>query len=135
MNCPKCSATLEAINYNDIEIDRCSDCHGIWFDHREEDELKNLKGAAEVLDIGDSSVGARHDQMENISCPRCNVTMHHVFHNGSVEIRFERCPECKGSYFDAGEFTDYVADEILDEFETVLTELGNLESGENLVDG
>ncbi len=135
MNCPKCEATLEAINYNGLEIDRCSDCHGIWFDHREDDELKNLKGAAEALDIGDASLGAKHDQMQNISCPRCDINMHHVSHDGSVEIRFERCNECKGSYFDAGEFRIYIADETLDEFESVMSELGSLETGQNLVDG
>ena len=135
MNCPKCLAELEAIEFNGIEIDRCTGCHGIWFDHREEDELKKLKGAADSLDIGDEFLGAKHDQIKNIPCPRCDITMHHVSHQGEIEIRFERCTECKGSYFDAGEFTDYMAEEIFDEFELVMSELGSLESGQNLVDG
>ncbi len=134
MKCPKCEAVLEEIDYNGIEIDRCAACHGIWFDHREEDQLKNLQGAAEVLDIGDEFLGAKHDKMENIQCPRCLIPMHHVSHKGSIEIRFERCTDCKGSYFDAGEFSDYVEDEVIDEFEDVMSELSHLESGQNLVD-
>ena len=106
----------------------------LWIDHREEDELRNLKGAAQVLDIGDEFLWARHDQMQNIDCPRCQIRLHHFSHKGRVEIRFERCNQCKGSYFDAGEFTDYVTDDIFDEFENVMTELGALESGQNLVD-
>lgn len=135
MQCPKCQAELEVIEYNGIEIDRCMNCHGIWFDYREEVELGKLKGAAQALDIGDEVLGATFDKMQNIKCPRCTTVMHHVSHQGDVEIRFERCNECKGSYFDAGEFTNYVADEILDEFESVMSELGHLESGQNLVDG
>lgn len=134
MKCPKCHEPFEVVSYNGIEIDRCSGCHGIWFDHREEEELRQLKGAAEALDIGDEFVGAKFDAIEHANCPRCEVPMHRVSHDGSVEIRFERCTQCKGSFFDAGEFTDYMADEIFDEFESVMAELGSLESGQNLVD-
>ena len=134
MICPKCQESLEVVTFNGIEIDRCTGCHGIWFDHREQDELKKLKGA-EVIDIGDEFVGAKHDLIHDVNCPRCETPLHHVIHNGELEIRFERCTECKGSYFDAGEFTDYVAEEIFDEFESIMSELGSLESSQNLVDG
>lgn len=135
MICPKCEATLEAVTFNGIEVDRCSGCQGIWFDHHEEEQLKKLRGAATALDTGDKNVGAQYNQMQNTSCPRCQTTLHHVFHHGAVEIHFERCNECKGSFFDAGEFSAYVTDEVFDEFESVMTTLGHLESGQNLVDG
>jgi len=134
MICPKCHEPLEVVEYNGIEIDRCQGCQGIWFDHREEEELKKLRGAAEALDIGDEFVGASHDDLQHTNCPRCEIPLHQVSHEGTVNIRFERCNQCKGSYFDAGEFTDYMADEIFDEFESIMVELGSLESGQNLVD-
>lgn len=135
MICPKCQQALEVVSYNGIEIDRCTGCYGIWFDHREEEQLKQLQGAAEALDIGDEFVGASFDQVPDTQCPKCQIPLHQVLHQGTVEIRFERCTQCKGSFFDAGEFSDYLADEIFDEFESVMNELSNLESGQNLVDG
>jgi Zn-finger nucleic acid-binding protein len=60
--------------------------------------------------------------------------MHKVVHEAELEIRFERCTECKGSFFDAGEFSDYLADEIFDDFQQVMNELDSFESGQNLVD-
>mgnify|MGYP003662703012 CR=1 FL=1 len=133
MICPKCEHDLEVVSYNDIEVDRCTNCFGIWFDHREQDELKKLQGA-ESIDIGDEFVGAKYDHMHNINCPRCAIPMHKVVHEAELEIHFERCPECKGSYFDAGEFSDYLAEEIFDEFQQVMHDLDSLESGQNLVD-
>ena len=88
MICPKCEHDLEVVSYNDIEVDRCTNCFGIWFDHREQDELKKLQGA-ESIDIGDEFVG---------------------------------------------EFSDYLAEEIFDEFQQVMHDLDSLESGQNLVD-
>lgn len=133
MICPKCQQSMEVVSFNDIDVDRCSGCQGIWFDFREQDELKKLKGA-EAIDVGDKVIGAKYDKIRDVSCPKCEVPLYSVVHNGGDEIRFERCTNCKGSFFDAGEFTRYVADEIFDEFEGVMSELGNLESGQNLVD-
>ncbi len=118
MKCPKCQNDMESINYNSIEIDRCTHCFGIWFDQLEKEDLKHLKGA-ESIDIGDEFVGAKFDRIEQINCPKCNVPARHV---EVVEpfIRFEQCPDCLGSFFDAGEFRDYMEDEILAQFRAVL---------------
>ena len=35
MHCPKCGATMETINVNDIEIDKCPECLGLYFDNNE----------------------------------------------------------------------------------------------------
>jgi len=32
MKCPKCGSDLEEINFNDVMIDRCIACRGIWLD-------------------------------------------------------------------------------------------------------
>ena len=35
MKCPKCGTDLKEVNYEDVLIDTCSECHGIWLDHGE----------------------------------------------------------------------------------------------------
>ncbi|MCK5194738.1 MAG: zf-TFIIB domain-containing protein, partial [Desulfobulbaceae bacterium] len=32
MNCPKCNAMMEKVEYHSIVVDRCTRCKGIWFD-------------------------------------------------------------------------------------------------------
>lgn len=46
MKCPKCGHDLEEINYQNVKVDRCSDCKGVWLDHGELELLG--KGNAKV---------------------------------------------------------------------------------------
>ncbi len=32
MKCPKCGASLHTEAFHGVQIDRCPDCHGMWFD-------------------------------------------------------------------------------------------------------
>ncbi len=56
MICPKCQNDMEAIEYEGIEVDRCKNCQGIWFDVGESDWLRD-KDAAAALDTGDPLAG------------------------------------------------------------------------------
>jgi acetyl-CoA carboxylase beta subunit len=39
MKCPKCGADLFTEEYHGIQIDRCSDCAGMWLDAGEAEDL------------------------------------------------------------------------------------------------
>ncbi|MCH7741400.1 MAG: zf-TFIIB domain-containing protein [Proteobacteria bacterium] len=119
MQCPKCLSDMEVIDYKGIEIDRCTECFGMWFDHLEREDLKSLEGADEI-DIGDEFVGARYNEILDVPCPKCKVKMDHVLHTEPFEIKFESCPQCHGAYFDAGEFKDYMEDEIFEQFQDIV---------------
>lgn len=45
MKCPKCGADLTVEEYHGIEIDRCSECQGIWFDAGEAELLIEKESA------------------------------------------------------------------------------------------
>lgn len=122
MQCPKCLADMEVVNFNNVEVDRCSRCYGLFFDHLEEETLKEMEGA-EGIDIGDDFVGARYNQILDVACPKCRTRMDSIAHSDPFEIKFERCPACKGLFFDAGEFRDYLADEVFDQFQDVVANL------------
>ena len=32
MKCPKCGADLTTEHYHEIEVDKCTECGGVWFD-------------------------------------------------------------------------------------------------------
>lgn len=71
MNCPKCSAEFKTISFNDIEVDRCTGCKGLWFDVLKKDDLLKIKGS-ESIDIGDKQVGESYRDMRKIQCPKCS---------------------------------------------------------------
>ena len=122
MQCPKCLGTFEPIVFNDVVVDRCINCKGLFFDHLERETLKKMEGA-QLIDDGDEYVGARYNEILDVPCPKCKTKMEAVIHNEPFEIKFEHCPSCKGNFFDAGEFRDYLDDEIFSQFQDVIDEL------------
>ncbi len=51
MKCPKCGATLVTEEYHAIQVDRCPECLGVWFDAGEAELLikKESSGLGSVL--------------------------------------------------------------------------------------
>jgi PAT family beta-lactamase induction signal transducer AmpG len=118
MRCPKCRADMEQLVYDDVEIDRCTFCKGLWFDAGEIGLLHN-KEAAAAIDTGDQKTGKMHNTVNNYPCPRCAGEMVHMVDAKQTHIRYEECNACKGSFFDAGEFADLSEFTISDIFKRI----------------
>jgi hypothetical protein len=43
MRCPKCGMQLIEIDYRGIEIDKCSECEGVWLDAGELEEVSKME--------------------------------------------------------------------------------------------
>jgi Zn-finger nucleic acid-binding protein len=96
---------MEEHEYEGVTIDRCTHCEGIWFDTNEHKQLKHIPGS-EIMDSGDSTVGAYWDLEDEIDCPRCGERMHSGSDPDQPHIWVESC-EKHGLFMDAGEFKDY----------------------------
>ncbi len=107
MNCPKCKSNMKVIKIRGYEIDRCQNCKGIWFDHMECDELSLLDNP-EFVDVGDSRVGQRFNKIDKIECPTCKTPLGRLSPEDQPEIIYEACSTCKGIFFDAGEYRDFL---------------------------
>jgi Zn-finger nucleic acid-binding protein len=111
---------MAKVRFQDIEVHRCTDCQGLWFDEFEREQLEKLQGA-EAIDIGDAKVGQEFNKVDRIFCPRCGSLMIRMVDAHQHHIWFEHCTVCGGSFFDAGEFRDLKHDTILDFFKDLLT--------------
>ena len=40
--CPKCDGTLHEVNFENIKIDVCDKCHGVWLDAGELAQVTNM---------------------------------------------------------------------------------------------
>ncbi len=120
MKCPKCQGSLEAVVYAELEIDRCTDCKGIWFDSQEAQELKELQGS-ESIDIGDPKAGTKFNEVRDVNCPKCKTRLTKMVDLKQSHIWYEKCPVCYGIWFDAGEFTDYKEEGIQDIFKSIFS--------------
>jgi Zn-finger nucleic acid-binding protein len=105
---------MNEVTHEGITIDRCSNCHGLWFD---EDEAQHLKAIEDshVLDTGDANAGAKWDSRADIQCPRCGKDMEKAGDPKQKHIWYEICHD-HGMFMDAGEFSDFKAETLMDRF-------------------
>jgi len=115
MKCPKCFATMESVAFHGVEVHRCTDCHGLWFDEFDKDALAAIKGS-EAIDDGDRAVGRVFNEVDRILCPCCDAPMIRMVDVRPRHVTFEHCTICGGSFLDAGEFHDLKAHSLLDYF-------------------
>lgn len=120
MQCPKCGSGFESFRFETVDVDRCTGCGGIWLDATEKERLERIEGAGSI-DAGSRRVGKTYNAMQEVRCPRCDREMLRMADDAQFHIEFESCPDCGGTFFDAGELRD-------------LTELSNVERLRRLLD-
>lgn len=104
---------MAPVVYREIEVDRCTDCGGLWFDPVELERLKAARGS-EAIDAGDPKRGRELNSMKRVLCPTCGTSMLRMVNPRQTHIWYERCPSCYGVFLDAGEFKDYKHETLLD---------------------
>jgi uncharacterized protein len=120
VQCPKCSGTLQVVVQDSMEIDRCDQCGGLWFDMLELDRLRK-SGRVAALDTGDAGVGKDLNRQAKVNCPRCNTLMIPMVDLRQSHIWYESCGVCFGKWFDAGEIKDLSQETIFDFFRGLMT--------------
>lgn len=101
MNCPRCRSALSEVKLDEIVLDRCAQCGGIWFDFAEFERILNRESRAirELLPRG----GA-HQQPEedNLPCPRCSATLIRM-RTAPGSISYHGCLTCYGRWLDGSD--------------------------------
>lgn len=107
INCPKCAAAMEQVPFAGWTVDRCVGCKGLWFDAREQEQLKDVDGS-EAIDVGTPAAAAGRPAVAGkVKCPVCHTQMIQMVDHRQPHLKFESCTVCYGAFFDAGEFRDY----------------------------
>ena len=122
MNCPKCKAEFESISLQGIQVERCTDCKGLWFDLMKREDLLGIAGS-ETIDIGSEQIGSKYRDMQNIDCPQCNLRMVPMVDKDQFHIKYESCASCYGAFFNAGEYRDLKEHTVMERFTQMLRTL------------
>ena len=125
MDCPKCHASMELVEFGtDIEVRRCTGCSGLFCKWQTLEQLRDEWLSDVVLDRGSASLGAKQNSMLGISCPACGATMDNVQDREQAHITLDSCPDCDGVFLDAGELTNMKTVTLMDHVRHLLTRLG-----------
>lgn len=103
IHCPKCEAPMELVQVEATQVDRCTSCHGLWFDALEDKDLMGKPGI-EALDVPNAPAGASRDAQRGVDCPRCHTRLIRMVDRRNRGVTYESCPVCYGKFFDPGEF-------------------------------
>jgi Zn-finger nucleic acid-binding protein len=105
VKCPACSEPMIVVEHNQIELDYCTNCQGVWFDSEELDLL------LESMNL--ESLNLFHNNIINFPeakslekkrrCPICNQKMKKTTIGQQPEILIDVCQEGHGLWFDSGE--------------------------------
>ncbi len=121
MKCPRCSTAMEPVQINEVQINRCTKCGGLWFDEFELGDLRAKKGS-EKIDTGHADKSNLGSQVR-LGCPKCNTPMLRMVDEQQPHIWYETCDVCGGSFLDAGEFKDMKHFNLVDRIRDVLVEM------------
>jgi Zn-finger nucleic acid-binding protein len=96
--CPRDGSPLTVGKEHDIEVDRCQQCGGAWYD---DDELALLEST--VADDDDRRGMIDYAKRESeLNCPKCGGRMR-AFNYRAYNLELDACIEAHGFWLDAGE--------------------------------
>jgi uncharacterized protein len=110
MKCPKCDqARLKKVKVDQLEVDHCAECGGLWLDQNELPRLLELE-AGEVRQLrrgpGRSGTNAVRGK-----CPHCGTDLLRVASAINRQVTVDKCTDCGGVWLDGGEFSALFAAE------------------------
>lgn len=91
-DCPDCSTRMQSFWVPprqagpEVELDRCHDCGGVWFD------------AGELAAASGRAVTLKREETDRL-CPACDLPLHDGELSGGVEV--ETCAKCRGTFLEA----------------------------------
>ncbi len=106
MLCPVCKNPMIVLELDQVEIDYCASCEGVWLDRGELELLLDTEQErARLLNIliEDDSV-----KEKSYPCPICGKKMNKVFVGEEKKILIDKCRKNHGLWLDKGELRSVI---------------------------
>jgi hypothetical protein len=125
MDCPVCQQAMIVLELDEVEVDYCPACQGIWLDAG---ELELLLGGAEAAVSLIESFSPAETAETPRKCPICRKKMEKVLagQSGGKRELLDRCKKEHGLWFDRGELQAILAIGHFDDAGKVKQLLGEL---------
>jgi Zn-finger nucleic acid-binding protein len=124
MNCPICNEPMIVLELDEIEIDHCISCAGIWLDSGELELL--LEGTDKKDELLSSFVPDKKTKEKRRKCPICLKKMEKVLCGMDKKILIDKCGASDGLWFDKGELEQIIRMGSLDKENRVLNLLEDM---------
>jgi Zn-finger nucleic acid-binding protein len=106
LDCPVCKEPMIVLELDEVEVDHCISCGGIWLDAG---ELELLLGDAAQKDDFLSSFEIDETSGERARrCPLCSRRMEKISVGRDKSVRIDRCRKNDGIWLDGGELEELI---------------------------
>jgi len=102
MDCPRCNVEMTPLEGEDISLQRCAECSGIFTNPGDINRIL-LRAGLPVLDRLD---GRANLEEISVECPECGVDMTVIEGHDKRGLRFETCESCAGIWLELGDAED-----------------------------
>ena len=92
------------VEFENIELDTCVSCRGLWFDAQELGQLFELAGVPEQICELELQIDRLSHAGSRRKCPRCRRRLEPVRTPSALgDLILDECPRGDGLWFDKGE--------------------------------
>ena len=117
MKCPKCGAELTALPVQDIAVDKCQSCDGIWLEYGEIKKLRS-SGLARIereLEEEHGNPPTPQAPLDGyLRCPQCvDQGLRSNYISYMLPVRADHCVSCFGIWLDRLELDKLLEDKQL----------------------
>lgn len=125
MDCPVCNDAMITMELNEVEIDHCLGCGGIWLDAGELEAL--MDDAQKAKKLISSFKTCTNSSEQARKCPICLKNMEKIIvGTDSPQLLLDRCVRGDGLWFDSGELEDVCSRAKLDEESKIVKLLADM---------
>lgn len=107
MRCPRCFVILTRTDHAGVPLRQCPHCFGVWLGEVASARLTRLEDAAAAKDtaaLADlAALVTEANTSDVVRCPECELPMAKQKFHMLIPVQIDRCPKCRGVWFDAGE--------------------------------
>lgn len=110
MICPVCNKDALIVEYNNIELDYCPACQGVWFDGGELELLLDSARLGDYRRYMDGIINTLEAATteKKRKCPICRHKMKKTYIDEGKKILVDVCRSGEGLWFDGGEVQSLV---------------------------
>jgi len=130
MHCPVCKQAMIVLELDQVEIDHCPQCGGVWLDAGELDLL--MQDTAESRNfLAEMKKTSTREKFHR--CPICGRKMAKAEFPANPPVVIDRCNRNHGIWLDQGELEAVIAAAGGDETNIILTLLKDMFAGESKI--
>ena len=108
MDCPVCKDAMITLELDEVEVDYCLSCSGIWLDAGELEML--LGDSNQARTVLDSFKPDKSSEEKPRKCPICLKKMKKMLVGPEKNFKLiDKCRKGHGLWFDKGELQDVIA--------------------------